>query len=250
MEKMQTGEPAMTTAKPPFPSLVLSSAWVVAYLPIQQLFIGILAALVTFAFEGAERAQILAANNGAIIFGGLIAAAFLQIWLMWLYLRSDDRTNKIGLNHYSQLSISHTFLVAFGALILAATFNFLYANVVLSDQPMQDQMNKLLDSIPKTPFNIALILLAITLVAPIFEELLFRGLLQNALLRYLPAWGAITLSAFSFSVIHLQPVAIPALMALGAAFGYIYHKTGSLRITIILHMANNVLALVMTQFVH
>jgi uncharacterized protein len=64
-----------------------------------------------------------------------------------------------------------------------------------------------------------------------------------------PAWAAIALSAFVFAAVHMQPLAMPALMALGAAFGYIYHKTGSLRLTIILHMINNILALALTQAV-
>jgi membrane protease YdiL (CAAX protease family) len=78
--------------------------------------------------------------------------------------------------------------------------------------------------------------------------LLFRGLLQNALAKYVPVWGAILLSSFLFALVHLQPYAIPGLMSLSIAFGYLYHRTGSLRTNIILHMANNVLALVLTQF--
>ncbi len=112
---------------------------------------------------------------------------------------------------------------------------------------MQDEMAKLLASIPRTPVNIALGLFAIAVVAPLIEELLFRGLLQNALMHHVPAWAAILLSALFFAVVHMQPLAMPALMALGAAFGYIYYKTGSLRMTIILHMINNTLALVLTQ---
>jgi membrane protease YdiL (CAAX protease family) len=37
-------------------------------------------------------------------------------------------------------------------------------------------------------------------------------------------------------------------MSLSIAFGYLYHRTRSLRTNIILHMANNAFALVMTQF--
>jgi membrane protease YdiL (CAAX protease family) len=39
-------------------------------------------------------------------------------------------------------------------------------------------------------------------------------------------------------------------MTLSIAFGYLYHRTGSLRTNFILHMANNVFALLMTQFVN
>jgi membrane protease YdiL (CAAX protease family) len=81
----------------------------------------------------------------------------------------------------------------------------------------------------------------------VVEELLFRGFLQNALAKYVPIWGAIFLSSFLFALVHGQPYAIPGLMSLSIAFGYLYHRTGSLRTNIILHMANNVFALLVSQ---
>jgi membrane protease YdiL (CAAX protease family) len=40
--------------------------------------------------------------------------------------------------------------------------------------------------------------------------------------------------------------AFPALMAMGAVFGILYHKTGSLRVNIVAHMINNGAALLLT----
>jgi membrane protease YdiL (CAAX protease family) len=240
-------EPTMVLDEHPFPSLVLSSAWVVAYIPIQQLFITALVVAMTYTHPDINLNNGMFGNNGNIIFGGLILAAAPQIFLMWLYLRRDHRARKLGLRDWGRLSISRTLYITVGAIFLAAIFNVFYANIVLSGQPMQDEMTKLIASTPRTPLNISLIILAITVIAPIIEELLFRGLLQNALMRHLPAWGAIIITAFAFSVIHFQLLAMPALMALGAAFGYIYYKTGSLKTTIILHMANNAFALVVSQ---
>jgi len=59
--------------------------------------------------------------------------------------------------------------------------------------------------------------------------------------------GGILLSSFLFAVVHMQLYAIPGLMSLSIAFGYLYHRTGSLRTNIILHMANNAFALVVSQ---
>jgi uncharacterized protein len=112
---------------------------------------------------------------------------------------------------------------------------------------MQEEMAKILASIPRTPMNIAAGFFAIAIAAPLVEELLFRGLLQNSLARHMPIWGAIILSSLCFAAVHLQPYAIPGLMSLSIAFGYLYHRTGSLRMNILLHMANNAFALLITQ---
>ncbi len=246
-----TPAPDIAPKAKPFPAIAPSILWIVLYFALQ---VGVTAVLIGgfIAIEKmANPAMVIdaeaATKNPMLIIWGLVASAMIQLGLMWLYLRKGDRAAAIGLTHFGRLSIGMTAAVAIGTLVLAATFNALYANYVISGMPMQDEMAKLLASIPRTPLNIALGLFAIAVVAPLIEELLFRGLLQRALMNHLPAWAAIILSAMTFSVVHMQPLAMPALMALGAAFGYIYYKTGSLRMTIILHMINNTLALVLTQ---
>lgn len=244
----EPGEPVVPSA---FPRLLPSIGWIVAYFGLQIAITAILIAGFIASEKMADPALAIdaasATQNPVLIIWGLVASGMIQLGLLWLYLRKGGRAAAIGLNHFGQLSIGMTALIAVGALLLAATFNALYANYVISGMPMQDEMAKLLASIPRTPVNITLGIFAIAVVAPLIEELLFRGLLQNALMHHVPAWAAIALSAFGFAVVHMQPLAMPALMALGAAFGYIYYKTGSLRMTIILHMINNALALALTQ---
>jgi membrane protease YdiL (CAAX protease family) len=97
-------------------------------------------------------------------------------------------------------------------------FNFIYATYVIPGVGMQEGIAKVLADIDRTPLNMATIFFAIAIAAPIVEELLFRGLLQNALAKYMPIWGAILLSSFLFALVHLQLYAIPALMSLSIAF--------------------------------
>lgn len=254
MTEIATAEmpvPDMAPKMKAFPAIWPSIGWIVTYFALQVAVTAILIGVFIAMEKTADPAMVIdaetATKNPVLIIWGLIASATIQLGLMWLYLRKGDRAAQIGLTHFGRLSIGMTAAVAVGTLVLAATFNALYANYVIPGMPMQDEMAKLLASIPRTPVNIALGLFAIAVVAPLIEELLFRGLLQNALMHHVPAWAAILLSALFFAVVHMQPLAMPALMALGAAFGYIYHKTGSLRMTIILHMINNTLALVLTQ---
>ena len=246
-----TRPPEVPAVPIPFPALLPSIGWIVLYFALQLVVTVIVIAVAVFGHKFVNPDLTvdpgLAAENPMLIIWGLVISATIQLGLLWLYLRKDNRAEVIGLTHFGRISIGKTALVAVGALVLASALNALYANYVISGQPMQDDMAKLLASIPRTPLNIGLGVLAIAVIAPLIEELLFRGLLQNALGHHMPAWAAIIVSAFTFSVVHMQPLAIPALMALGAAFGFIYYKTGSLRMTIILHMINNILALALTQ---
>lgn len=85
--------------------------------------------------------------------------------------------------------------------------------------------------------------LAITLVGPVFEELLFRGAIMNALLkRFSPAW-AILLSALLFSVFHLNPAQMPPAFLIGILFAWVYYSTGSLLPCIWMHVLNNAVSL-------
>ncbi len=86
--------------------------------------------------------------------------------------------------------------------------------------------------------------MAIVVIGPIVEELLFRGYLQTALSKRLKPWLAIVVASCVFAAIHLQPAAFPMLALVGGVFGYLYHRTGSLRVSMVLHMLNNGLAYV------
>ena len=96
--------------------------------------------------------------------------------------------------------------------------------------------------------NFFLNFLLVSLFAPFFEEWLCRGMILRGLLgnKMKPVW-AIVISAAFFAFIHLNPwQAIPAFL-LGCLFGYVYYKTGSLQLTMLMHFTNNTFALVMSN---
>ena len=96
--------------------------------------------------------------------------------------------------------------------------------------------------------NVLINLLCVSVFAPFFEEWLCRGMVLRGLLarNVKPAW-AILFSAFFFAFIHLNPwQAIPAFL-LGCLFGYVYYKTKSLSLTMLMHCVNNTLAVVLGQ---
>jgi len=83
-----------------------------------------------------------------------------------------------------------------------------------------------------------------TILTPIFEELVFRGLLQSYLRNiYYGPWPSIFIASTLFSVLH--PVMhFPAIFALSVAMGYAYEKSGSLFRSIFIHIFFNASAIV------
>lgn len=82
---------------------------------------------------------------------------------------------------------------------------------------------------------------AIVLAAPLYEELLFRGVLLRFLLRAAPAAIAIALDAAAFMLVHGGGYA--AVFVLGAALAWLMAKTRSLAAPLCFHVVHNGLAL-------
>jgi membrane protease YdiL (CAAX protease family) len=100
-----------------------------------------------------------------------------------------------------------------------------------------------------TSHGAKLALLAVTalLIAPVVEELFFRGLLLRSLQRRMSAPAAVVCSALAFGLAHVvfdfgSGVVLPALVALGMLSGVFAVRTGNLSRSILLHMGFNLLA--------
>jgi hypothetical protein len=92
-----------------------------------------------------------------------------------------------------------------------------------------------------------LVLLTVTILAPVFEELLFRGVLLPALRRPLGPALAIGFSGLLFAAIHLDAHALIPLTALGSVLGYVAHRGGSLVPAMVTHGLWNAQAFVQIE---
>ena len=88
----------------------------------------------------------------------------------------------------------------------------------------------------------------ICILAPILEELIFRGLILRGLLNNgINPWISIILTSFLFGAAHLNPWQFMGAGLLGAVFGFIYWRTQSLWLVIFLHFLNNFIAFLFTM---
>ncbi len=90
-----------------------------------------------------------------------------------------------------------------------------------------------------------LLFLVIAVVAPIAEEVLFRGMLQRTLARVLPVWPTIVVTAAIFGVSHFQLLQFPALMAFGLVLSVLAHRSGRLGINTWAHVGFNATTIVL-----
>ncbi len=80
------------------------------------------------------------------------------------------------------------------------------------------------------------------LLAPIAEELVFRGLLYGWLAGRWSNLVAFILSSLAFAAAHTEPLHILMVLPLGFWFGWLRWRTGSLVPTIVAHIINNTIA--------
>ena len=114
---------------------------------------------------------------------------------------------------------------------------------VLPEAPQwfEDAMSAIMDA------PVWLTLISVSVFAPLFEEWLCRGLVLRGLLQKMSPAAAISISAAFFAVLHMNPwQAVPAFI-IGLLFGYVYYKTGSLKLTMLMHCVNNTFAVIFSK---
>jgi membrane protease YdiL (CAAX protease family) len=86
-------------------------------------------------------------------------------------------------------------------------------------------------------------LLAMAVLAPLVEELVFRGLLYGWLAG---RWGTIVawiVSSLAFAAAHVEPAHAILVLPLGLWFGWLRRRTDSLWPSLVAHMINNGIAI-------
>ena len=131
---------------------------------------------------------------------------------------------------------------------VAITLTYVALSPVLG--PPQDAMLQLLRFgsdmsrlPPAGPIVLGLIVVRACVLAPLAEELLFRGALFGWLRRRLSAGLTILLTAALFAGIHMMPLLLPITFLFGVAAGWVRERTGSTVPFFAIHVLNNVLML-------
>lgn len=115
-------------------------------------------------------------------------------------------------------------------------------------QPEQEDVTRELGTDEGSVLSVIVAGILIIIVAPLSEELFFRGFMYAGLRRSMPIWPAALVSGAIFGSLHLAGgnvgVAIQ-LTVFGVILAYLYERTGSLWAPILAHALNNTIAFVL-----
>lgn len=124
----------------------------------------------------------------------------------------------------------------------------LWATVVISAsgvvvEPLLDLLpEEFLDALSSLMGHGGWMMFTAVLLAPFFEEALFRGVVQDSLTRrYGPLRGIVLASAL-FGIVHLIPQQALNAFLVGLVLGYVYWSSGSLTAVVLIHLLNNAIA--------
>ncbi|EHQ29261.1 CPBP family intramembrane glutamic endopeptidase [Mucilaginibacter paludis] len=143
---------------------------------------------------------------------------------------------KIKLNKVALIPIVVGVVMVLTMPVLTAPINILW--------PMSDKWKKIFAELSDP--NLFTIIMGIV-AAPILEEILFRGIILNGLLKNYSPQKAIIVSAAIFGLVHLNPwQAIPAFLG-GLLMGWMYWKTNSIIPGMLIHFANNLFSILLSS---
>ena len=181
-------------------------------------------------------------------------AGFLPV-LVYLLIRLGPSRQKLasfGLWSEHRQRDLRTGLAALGATLPVVAAVMVATTLVSTrlgypSEPLAHEMLKLIDKVDQ-PWVLAVMVLAAVVLAPVFEEIFFRGLVQTALLDLVSLggkprhWTALLLASVGFTLLHVSTVAwqaLPGLFCLALVLGWLYERSGSLWPSILLHMGFN-----------
>lgn len=141
--------------------------------------------------------------------------------------------------------LSWSVVAALGAIIPSVYLQELMPEWPDAIQKMVDEAAQQMIGIMNTMGGYAVV----CLLAPIGEELIFRGAVLKKLLAWKPQhrWLMIMLSALLFAMAHMNPAQFIHPFLIGLLLGWMYERTGSIIPGIAYHWANNTAAFLLTR---
>ncbi|MGH3371402.1 MAG: lysostaphin resistance A-like protein [Nocardioidaceae bacterium] len=175
----------------------------------------------------------------ALMVGEVFLAIFLAGIPLWaLHRKGRGAPTEIGLR--ARLGDVPRYL-ALGVAVQAIAVPLLYLPLLqfsdYTNDDVSDRAEELTDA--AAGFGIVWLVLAVVVIAPVIEEVFFRGLVLRALERRFGTGWALTGSTVLFTVTHFQVIEAPALALVGATAGWLAIRHGRLGPSIFLHAGFN-----------
>ncbi len=171
--------------------------------------------------------------SAIIVFGTLLL--LVPVWYLTMYKYGASWAD-LGLRRFELRDLA----IGAGLMIISFLFNLVYASFLgIFGLQIQPDIGPVFDT---TAFPL-LLLFGGAIIAPIVEEVFFRGFVFAGLRKRWNWRAAAVISAGVFAVAHLVPTSILPIFILGFIFAFLYQLSGSIWPAILMHMLTNTLAL-------
>ena len=182
----------------------------------------------------------------SVLYGIQVILMLGVVWFYAIYWRRS-RWRDLGLTYYSLIkTIWYSFLV----LLLIMLINFTYVILMTKVFKIAPPTSKIEELVSNKNVSYIMLLVVVSIIAPICEEIFFRGFLFQGFKKRWGVPAGIIISSALFSAAHLDLYNFLPLLAIGWVLAYLFHKTKSLLPVIFLHAIYNLLLILilLSQF--
>ncbi len=171
-------------------------------------------------------------NTTSILFISSIMV-IVALWFM-------AKRKKLAFSDYVGTRPKIGMAIAILCLVAGLASNF-WMSIVMNLLPLPTSLvdNYIQTSATLESGKLWLDILVIAVLAPVAEELIFRGMIYKYMTMMIPAGAAVILQGMLFGGMHNGAIWMAYATVMGCIFGYIRKTTGSVRSSILAHMAFN-----------
>ena len=179
-------------------------------------------------------------GGGLLAIQGLVALNLVGVAFGFASLRDSPvvAPARLGLRGFAPSALGIAALAYLAYIVFAAIYAPLFS-------PEQEDVTR---DLGVDEGGVAAVVAGVLIVgvAPFSEEVFFRGFMYGGLRRSMPVWAAAGISGLIFGLLHYTGpdslAVVPQLAVLGILLAWLYERTGSLWLPIMLHVVNNAIA--------
>tara|TARA_Y100001970_G_scaffold208295_1_gene253817 strand:+ start:2721 stop:3584 length:864 start_codon:yes stop_codon:yes gene_type:complete len=175
--------------------------------------------------------QILIIDFGCLYFVFLISKSYSTNKILWLGIKKISNRD---IRYFFYYFLAWPPIILWGTLINYYDLDFFNSDY---SKTIIEMLNN----------NLILVFFLACIVAPVCEEIIFRGFVYKLVKSRYTIKHAIIINSILFGIIHFDPSAIVPATILGISLSIIRHKTENVICTIIMHSLHNIFALFMTS---
>lgn len=249
-EPLRLGGWLLVDVKPSVWSIIFKSlGWMVIYMGLQVVAAGVITPMYisTIDYTGDIVDEINRILPNAVLLSVIVSGLIFGL-IYWLRYRKSHkeqpRMRALTITPKTMvLSVVIGFAMVFVSNLILALFNPL--TMLVGMDFYMEQLNLISQLISGTSLPLAIV--SVGIVGPIVEEVIFRGLIFYYFQKRYSVKTAIIVQAILFGVIHLNLAQASYAIIIGLFLGYAYVYTQSIWVPIIIHVVNNIVAMVVPE---